>query len=141
MKEVLAPRLRELEENYPAPTQLKVDIHDQVTIDHMPLTPQISGRVAAATLAPAVAFLVLSLLNFVIPLIDWAALPTLLVGNRIRNLGVVLTLVAWLFTWVALHDVWHDRTISRAKLYGATGTIIAVATILLIPAVYRLMEM
>jgi hypothetical protein len=141
MKEVLAPRLQALEDVEPTPLT-NVEFHDRVTIDSSPevRTPQIAGAIAAATLAPAFGLLVLSLMNFLVPVIEALQFRTMFFENGISNLTIVLTFGAWLFTWVGLYDAWHDRTVSRTKLYTVTLSLVTIAAVLLIPAVYRLME-
>jgi hypothetical protein len=64
----------------------------------------------------------------------------LFLENGISNLAVVVALGAWLFTWVALYEVWHNRMIPRLKLYSVMTAVLLTAAVLMIPAVYRVVE-
>ena len=139
MKHVLAPRLRELEEVDPA-AATEVEFHSRATIDSEPRTSRVDGNIAAAMLAPALGLLALSLLHLFVPVIDGLGLRWLFYENGVSNLTIVLTLGAWLLSWVMLYEAWHGRVVSRAKLYGVTGGTVLVALILLAPFVYRLLE-
>jgi len=137
MKHVLAPRLRELEEVDP-PSE--VEFHSRQTIDSEPATPRVDGNIAAAMLAPAIGMLALGLLNLFVPVIDGLGLRWLFYENGVSNLTIVLTLGAWLLSWVMLYEAWHGRVVSRAKLYSVTGGTLFMGFILLAPFVYRVLD-
>ena len=91
-------------------------------------------------LAPAVAMLVVAIGNFLAPVVGRLGLQVLFLENGISNLAVVVALGSWLFTWVALYEVWHNRMIPRPKLYAIMTAVLLTAAVLMIPAVYRLAE-
>jgi len=137
MKEVLAPRLQALEDEFP---QANVELHEQVTIDARPATRRIDGEFAAALLAPVLGIFTLALMNLFVPIIDGLGLRGLFFDNGVNNVAVALTLGVWLLSWVGLYELWHDRTVSRAKLFIVTISILFVAALLFMPNVYRLLE-
>ena len=120
--------------------QDKRTINDQKTIDALPICRRIEGPIAAAMLAPAVAMLVVAIGNFLAPVVGRLGLQVLFLENGISNLAVVVALGSWLFTWVALYEVWHNRMIPRPKLYAIMTAVLLTAAVLMIPAVYRLAE-
>jgi hypothetical protein len=143
-KELLAPRLRELEEaesNAVAPDPAtNIEFHSRATIDSDKQVPSMAGSIAAAMLAPAVGLLSLGVINVLVPVVDGLGLRWLFYENGLSNLTIVLTVGAWLLSWVLLYEAWHDRMVSRTKVYGVAFGAFVVAMVLLSPFVTRMIE-
>ena len=135
-RETVAPRLRELLDE-PGEQVQGVTI---TRIESQRRHSRIDGEAAAAILAPVFGILTLGLLNLFVPIIDSLGLRELFFGNGLSNLTVVLTLGAWLMSWVALYEAWRERTVSAPKLYVVSIIALMIAACGFIPAIYRFFE-
>jgi hypothetical protein len=143
-KETVAPRLRELLDELPSSQPVSSEQVQDVTVTRIETArrpaKRIEGEVAAALLAPVIGIFTLSLLHLFVPVIEGLGLRRLFFDNGFSNLTVVLTLGAWLLSWVALYEAWRDRTVSRPKLYVVGIVTLMIAAACFIPEIYRLLE-